>query len=238
MLRHNWQVRAYVINLKDRVDRWDSVQKQLNNLGLSITRVEAFNKSDLRENESTFVALGVAATWKSHQLAMQKFLESSDEFGLIMEDDFYLKKSWKIQIMNQAISLNPDFFQLGYLVTSPVDRIELALSNSFDVLLKLINKLCSFSSLFNNRFGARLLVSEQRGLPWSVVANDIRAGGHAYLVSRKFAEASVFMNTPAFTSADGVFMSLGDVRSFRMYRLRKSAIDQTDSPTSVEQRYL
>lgn len=238
MLRHNWQVRAYIINLKDRVDRWDSVQKQLNDLGLSITRVEAINKNDLRENESQFVALGVAATWKSHQLAMQRFLESSDEFGLIMEDDFYLKKSWKIQIMTQAISLNPDFFQLGYLVTSPVDRIEMALANSFDVVLKLINKFCSFSSLFKKRFGARLLVSEQSGLPWSVVANDIRAGGHAYLVSRKFAEASVFMNTPAFTSADGVFMSLGDVRSFRMYRIRKSVIDQTDSPTSVEQRYL
>ena len=238
MLRHNWRVRAYVINLKDRVDRWDSVQKQLNELGLNITRVEAFNKNDLRENESQFVALGVAATWKSHQLAMQRFLESSDEFGLIMEDDFSLKKSWKIQIITQAVSLNPDFFQLGYLVTSPVDRIELALANSFDVLLKSINNLCSFSSLFNSKFGARLLVSEQKGLPWAVVANDIRAGGHAYIVSRKFAEASVFMNTPAFTSTDGVFISLGDVRSFRMYRSRKSVIDQTNSPTSVEQRFL
>jgi hypothetical protein len=184
------------------------------------------------------VAKGVAATWKSHQLAMEKFLESSDEYGVIMEDDFLLSNSWETNRVSRVVALKPDFFQFGYLVTSPIDKIELAIANSFDLFLKLLNRMCSFSPRINKSFGARLLVSEQSGVPWDFVANDIRAGGHAYLVSRKFAEASKFMNTPAFTSADGVFMSLGDVRSFRMYRGRKSLITQSNSPSSVEKRYI
>ena len=231
-------MRAYIINLKNRVDRWDSALKQFDTLGLHVTRIEAFNSNDLGDKDSQFVAKGVAATWKSHQLAMEKFLESSDEYGLIVEDDFLLLKSWKLNKMFRAVALKPDLFQFGYLVTSPIDKLELAVANFSDLFLKLLNRLCSFSPGINKSFGTRLLVSEQSGVPWDFVANDIRAGGHAYLVSRKFAEASKYMNTPAFTSADGVFISLGDVRSFRMYRVRKSLISQSNSPSSVEKRYI
>jgi GR25 family glycosyltransferase involved in LPS biosynthesis len=231
-------MRAYIINLKNRVDRWDSALSQLDNLGLPVTRVEACNSNDLKGRDSQFVAEGVAATWKSHQLAMQKFLDTSDEFGLIMEDDFLLTNSWESKKISQVLALNPDFVQFGYLVTSPIDWLELRVASFFDVFLKMLNRLCSYSSRINNSLGERRLVLEQEDVPWYLVANDIRAGGQAYLVSRKFAEASKYMNTPAFTSADGVFMSLGDVRSFRMYRWRKSLINQTNSPTSVEKRYI
>jgi hypothetical protein len=232
------QVRAYVINLKSRVDRWDSVLQQSEKLSLPITRIEALSISDLGETNTTFVAPGVAATWKSHQLAMATFLETSDEYGLIMEDDFLLNRSWNFNHISRVIDVEPDFFQFGYLITSPIDRLELIIANSFDVFLKLITKLCAISQVLNQKLGSRLLLLEQKGLSWSIIPNDIRAGGQAYLVSRKFAEASKYMNTPAFTSADGIFISLGDVRSFRMFRSRKVLIAQTNSPTSVDQRYL
>jgi hypothetical protein len=90
----------------------------------------------------------------------------------------------------------------------------------------------------SRRFGNRLLVKEQSGLGWNIVPNNVRAGGQAYVVSRRFAEASQHMNAPAFISTDGMYMALGDVRSFRMFRFRKSIIDQTNSVTSVQQRYL
>jgi len=231
-------VRAYVINLKSRDDRWASVLQQTQKLGLPITRVEAVNKGDLDGTSPTFVASGVAATWKSHQLAMATFLETSDEYGLIMEDDFLLMRSWNVGRISRVIDLGPDFFQFGYLVTSPIDRLELILANSMDVFLKVLNKVCSLSNNLQRKLGSRLLLVEQKGLPLNIVPNDIRAGGQAYLVSRKFAEASKFMNTPAFTSADGMFMTLGDVRSFRMFRFRKVLIAQSNSPTSVDKRYL
>jgi len=231
-------VRAYVINLKSREDRWASVLQQSEKLGLPITRIEAVNSGDLESASPAFVASGVAATWKSHQIAMATFLETSDEYGLIMEDDFLLTPSWHVSQVSRVVELGPDFFQFGYLVTSPIDRLELILSNLFDVFLKILNRAYSLSNQLRRKLGSRLLLLEQRDLPFSFVPNDIRAGGQAYLVSRKFAEASRFMNTPAFTSADGMFMTLGDVRSFRMFRFRKVLIGQTNSPTSVDQRYL
>lgn len=231
-------MRAYVINLKNRVDRWDSVVKQTDKLGLSIVRIDAFSKHDLQHMDANFVAAGVAATWKSHQLAMATFLETPDEYALILEDDFLLTKSWDFKDLNQVLELRPDFFQLGYLITSQIDRLELTTANTFDLFLKSLKKLCSLSQKLDRKFGSRLLIQEQDGVSSNFVPNDIRAGGQAYLVSRRFAEASKYMNTPAFTSADGFFMSLGDVRSFRMYRSRKSLIVQTNSPTSVEQRYI
>jgi hypothetical protein len=231
-------VRAYVINLKSRDDRWASVLRQSEKLGLPITRIEAVNKVDLDATSPTFVASGVEATWKSHQLAMATFLETSDEYGLIMEDDFLLTRSWNASLVSRVIELVPDLFQFGFLVTSPMDRLELTLANSLDVSLKALNKFCSFSNSLQRKLGNRLLLMEQKDLPLDIVPNDIRAGGQAYLVSRKFAEASKFMNTPTFTSADGMFMTLGDVRSFRMFRFRKVLITQSNSPTSVDQRYL
>jgi hypothetical protein len=147
-------------------------------------------------------------------------------------------RSWNVGRVSRVIELGPDFFQFGYLVTSPIDRFELILANSMDMFLKVLNKVCSSSIALQRKLGSKLLLVEQKGLPLNIVPNDIRAGGQAYLVSRKFAEASRFMNTPAFTSADGMFMTLGDVRSFRMFRFRKVLIAQTNSPTSVDQRFL
>jgi len=230
-------VRAYVINLSSRPDRWDSVESQANELQLPIVRIEAIDMKKLT-GQDLYVADGVAATWKSHQLAMAVFLETGDNYGLILEDDFSIARGWSQKSLKQAIEVSPDFFQLGYLITSPLDRIEFFLSNFFDRTLKILSRLCSLSKFLHSRLGNRLLIREQTDLPWSVVPNDIRAGGQAYLVSRKFALASKYMNSPCFTSADGMFMALGDVRTFRMFRFRDSLINQTDSATSVQQRYL
>lgn len=228
---------AYVINLDSRVDRWNSAKIQEVFLKIPIRRVEA-TKTNSLTSADCFVAPGVAATWKSHQKAMLSFLESDDNYALILEDDFLITKSWSLELLNLALSTNPDFFQLGFLKTGHVDRVHLKLCNFQDAFLKLLLRFTGLSSLIGKRFGSRLLISEQRGLAWRIIPNNVRAGGQAYIVSRKFAQAAQLMNTPAFTSADGMFMTLGDVRTFKMYRFRKSVINQTDSVTSVQQRYL
>jgi GR25 family glycosyltransferase involved in LPS biosynthesis len=228
---------AYVINLVNRNDRWDSVIAQVDELRVPLIRVEAVSMSTLDERV-LYVAPGVAATWNSHQHAMETFLSSGEEYGIILEDDFLITRKWNLKRIEAALRLNPDFFQFGYLVTSPIDRVNLFLNNQQDRLLKVLCRFHKFIPKLGPKIGNKLLVSEQWGVPWDVVPNNIRAGGQAYLVSRRFAHASQFMNSPAFTSADGMFMALGDVRSFRMFRHRKSLIHQTNSPTSVHQRYL
>jgi GR25 family glycosyltransferase involved in LPS biosynthesis len=230
-------MKAYVINLDSRIDRWQSVLNQANQLGLEIERISAVSTLEVETKIETFVTTGVSATWKSHQKAMQAFLQSRDAYALILEDDFKVDCDLNAIIAHTSRLDSFDFVQLGYLKTSIRDLLDLRIANFQDIGLKI---LCRFLSIIqqHNILNSKLRLREQMAVPFSFVRNDIRAGGQAYLVSHNFALASQFMNQPAFLSADGVFISLGDVRSFKMFRSRKSQVNQTDSPSSVQQRYL
>lgn len=230
-------MRAYVINLNDRKDRWDSVLSQQNLLGLEILRVDAVTKQDVLEDEEPFVAVGVSATWKSHQKAMKMFLDSEDDFGLILEDDFLLGKNFAKHFSRIRKYRDYDFIQLGILKPAYTSSIALLTSNTRDLMLKFLCRITSLKTLQPNRFSDKVLIYEQRAVPFFLICSDVRAGGQAYLVSRNFADAAQYMNKPAFLSSDGVYMSIGGMRSFRMFRVRKSIVDQTDSPTSVEKRF-
>lgn len=230
-------MRAYVVNLNDRGDRWNSVLSQQNLLGLEIVRVEAVSKIQITESEEPFVAPGVSATWKSHQKAMRLFLDSDEEFGLIMEDDFLIKGNFNRHFAHIRKYEDFDFIQLGILKPSCTSGIALLTSNARDKFLKFLCKITSLKHLQPSLIQNRVLIHEQQGVPFFLVCSDVRAGGQAYLVSRNFATAAQKMNQPAFLSTDGVYMSIGGMRSFRMFRVRKSIVDQTDSPTSVEKRF-
>ena len=104
---------AYVINLFDRTDRWAQVESQKSRLGIEIIRVDAVSiSSDLMQTEK-FAAPGVAATWKSHQKAMAKFLESNNDYCLILEDDFKVLRPNRFDYENYMQLLKLDFLQLG-----------------------------------------------------------------------------------------------------------------------------
>jgi GR25 family glycosyltransferase involved in LPS biosynthesis len=231
-------MKAYVINLATRLDRWKSVISQSDRLGMECIRIDAVSISDDSVINQLFVTAGVAATWKSHQRAMYTFLESGDNYGLILEDDFLLEDGYADAIMSPSKSADYDFIQLGYLKTSPFDAIACKSANITDLFLKFL----AFSSKINLRFLKKLsnkvLVSEQARIPYRLVMNDIRAGGHSYVVSRKFAAAAQEMNYPVFISTDGYFMSLGGMRTFSMCRLRKSVVSQSNSPSSVSKRFI
>ena len=234
-------MKAYVINLSDRTDRWNSVLAQSHLLGFEIVRVEAVKMSELDVRIDKYAAPGVAATWASHKLAMELFLNSNEEFALILEDDFLLTKNWQVskpEVEKILKVLNVDFMQLGYLITSPLDRGYFLLSEAWDLCLKLLSRCKRIPFVSKIRFFNKLLILEQTNVPWSLVPNFIRPGGQSYVVSRKFAEASKHMNTPAFNTTDGYFLSLGDMRTFNMFRTRKSLINQSNSETSVKQRFV
>lgn len=231
-------MKAYVINLSSRSDRWESVLQQRENLGIEVVRVEAVTTSGLDSSVERYVAPGVSATWASHKLAMRIFLESGEKFGLIMEDDFFLTKHWSDFDHSLPEQYSIDFLQLGFLRTSTLDLSRYILDEIWDLMLKSLSYFRKFSLAAKLSFFQRRLILEQEGIPFALIPNNIRAGGQGYIVSRKFALASSEMNTPAFNSTDGFYISLGDVRTFRMYRMRRNIIRQTDSLTSVDKRYL
>jgi GR25 family glycosyltransferase involved in LPS biosynthesis len=212
--------------------------QQVSSLGVDYVRVPAVFSSDIPPNGEPYVAQGVSATWRSHQKAMEMFLASGDEFGLILEDDFILRRSFRIKFQEAVIdNSNSDFIQLGFLINGGIEWFDFVAMSVRDFALKMLH--LGRKVPFFNRLGFlnRLLVLEQNLVPWGFILHDIRAGGHAYVVSRKFASAAQVLNKPAFTSTDGVFMYLGNVRTFRMVRRARGIVTQSDSVTSVESRF-
>jgi len=229
-------VNAYVINLESRVDRWHDVLIQQHALGFPVKQVVAVSINDIPQPR--FVTAPVDATWQSHQKAMKLFLESGDQYGLILEDDFVLEKNWGKFNLESQMSLGFDFLQVGYLITTPLDYIELRIKSSFDLFLKILHKVTSMGMFSKSEFSNRFLLREQRLVPFGLVCNDIRPGSHAYVVSRKFALAAHEINLPVVLSTDGLFIALGWMRSFKFLRTRKSYVSQSDSETSISERFL
>jgi hypothetical protein len=226
-------MQAYVINLLDRSDRWAQAISQQTLLGYKINRLDAVSINSNSLVGEIFTASGVAATWKSHQKAMSQFLETQEAFSLVLEDDFDVIGKISIDLEQLMLKLDLDFLQLGYLTPHILDRLYITLANIQDLLLKACAKLLWILPMMSKK----LLIREQLDIPLAIVLNDIRAGGQAYIVSRKFAEAAQSMNTPTFLSTDGLFMALGVSRNFRMARLRRMWISQTNSPSSVTNRF-
>jgi hypothetical protein len=103
--------------------------------------------------------------------------------------------------------------------------------------LKCLELVSDIPLLRRQKFFSRLLIREQRGIPFDFVLNDIRAGAHCYLINRKFAEFALGINTPIFLSTDLLYMSLGHMRSLNMSRVRKNMVSQSNSPSSVTERF-
>ena len=229
-------MKAYVINLDSRADRWADVLAQQRTLGLEIRRVPAVSIDSVLA--SPYVTPVIAATWQSHQKAMRVFLDTAEEYALIMEDDFVLSSRWRNDRLRVGTDIGADFLQVGFLITNVFDRLQIILSGTFDMFLKMLRNLAGLFDFLGIRLREKLLIREQVGLPFAIVCNDIRPGAHAYVVSREFAFAMLEMNSPEFLSADAVFISMGWMRSFKVFRFRRSLIGQSKSESSIKERFL
>ena len=226
-------IKGFVINLDSRKDRWSEASSQFAMLPFPIQRISAVSAADI-EREEPYVPSGVAATWRSHQKAMQAHIDSQAAYALILEDDFLLRRDIK-QVLDQIVDFGCfDLVQLGYLSPSLLRRFIRYLIGMRDVFLKLLHRVHRITNYVGLE---KLVISEQRGVPLSIVLNDIQAGGQSYLVSRKFSEAVQEMNNPSFLSADGMLMALSETRTFKVGRTRTNFIKQSDSVSSVQQRF-
>lgn len=90
----------FVINLKRASERWQSVAEAAQNAGVKITRIEGVDGAELPDDKDPIVdrevfghrtgrspLAGEIGCYLSHRLALETFLESRSEHGVIMEDD-------------------------------------------------------------------------------------------------------------------------------------------------------
>jgi len=228
---------AYVINLAHRTDRWHDVECQRSSLGVSVIRVEAIDQDLKKLSDLPYAAKGVAATWLSHQKAAAEFLKTDAEFAIILEDDFLLSRKFKVPSTELLTNLGADFVQLGYLRVTPWESLDITISNIRDRVLRIIQWITQSRWGLTNRYQNRLLIQERVGVPPNLVPVDIRPGGHCYIISRRMAQAMQELNSPIVFSADELFVSISNMRAFRMFRMRKSLVRQSDSLTSVSSRF-
>jgi hypothetical protein len=133
--------------------------------------------------------------------------------------------------------LGADFVQLGYLRVTPWESLDVTISNTRDRVLRIIYWMTKSRWGSRNKYQKRLLIQERVGVPPNLVPVDIRPGGHCYVISRRMGEAMQVLNSPIIFSADELFVSISKMRAFRMFRVRKSLVRQSDSVTSVSARF-
>lgn len=226
-------VKGFLINLDNREDRLRDASAQFSKLPFEVERVGAVLAVDVEKDE-LYVPGGVAATWRSHQKAMRAHLESGAEYGFILEDDFLIFRDIS-QLLSKVLEVGHfDLVQFGFLTPSFLRRSIRYLVGLRDSVLKLLNRISKFADF---SFLSKLVIREQSEIPFSLVLNDFQAGGHSYLVSKRFSEAAQMMNNPSFLSADGMLMALSETRTFKVARVRVNLIVQSDSVTSVDIRF-
>jgi len=228
-------MKAYVINLKSRTDRWESVTKQWANRPEVLVRIDAVNSDSISNAQTHFLPNPVVANWLSQCKAFKEFLSTDDQYALILEDDFLLSRIDLGDCLDLVKVGRLDFLQLGYLYNSYSDFLFIKITNFRDLILKLLNR-CSKD--FKMRFSNRLLVKEQSGVDFRIVLNSAGAGSHAYIISRKFAEEMLQINDPVFLAADGLFIAIANLRFLKMGRLRVNKVRQSNSPSSITKRFV
>jgi hypothetical protein len=228
---------AYIINLEERRDRWSSAIYQFANLPFTPNRVDAISIGIQNIDEFGYLTPGVLAIWSSHLKAMTEFLKTENEYCIIFEDDFLIEQKDIQKVIEVIKDCDFDFLQLGYLRTRKKDYLDVFYSNTADLIFKLLNFLSKKNRVLEKHFGNKYLVRRHENTKFTFVMDDIRAGAHAYVASRKFASEMLVINNPPFLSTDQLFISLGTMRIFRMARIRKSLIAQSKSPSSITQRF-
>ena len=228
-------MKAYVINLGSRSDRWESVSKQWTGRTEVLVRIDAVNSTSISSSQTHFLPDPVVANWFSQCKAFREFLSTNDQYALILEDDFLLSKVDLGECLDLVKVGHLDFLQLGYLYNSYSELLCIKLTNLRDFILKVLNRgLKNFKSKFSNR----LLVREQTDINFKIVLNNAGAGSHAYIISRKFAEEMLKINDPVFLAADGLFIAIADLRFLKMGRLRANRVRQSKSPSSITKRFV
>lgn len=225
---------TYLINLESRPDRLNSAIFEAQKVGLQLKQITA-TPATLKNNSSDLLSPAALACWDSHKRAMEEFLATGDSHCIIAEDDFLISNRRDLAGQIQAININDfDFLQIGFLNTGLLDRISRYLTNFESLFFINVASIVSKSPSLSEKYSQKLRVRRNHKLPSFWVADDIRAGSHLYLISRRFAEIASRLNDPAFLTADGFYMALAWGKHFKMARTRQSYVRQSNSPSSIK----
>jgi GR25 family glycosyltransferase involved in LPS biosynthesis len=227
---------AYLINLDRRPDRWNEFLAKSRSLELPISRFSAVDGHEISKSELRLPP-AVAACWMSHQAVAEEFLDSGAEYCLVLEDDIDLNHKSIARLKNlwEKSLQDIDLLQIGFCVSH--DRLSNRIRHSTQY--RLVGLLYRFGLLRFTYFrrilrfiyGYEFCSLKQINQP--VAAMTFELGTHAYIMSSKFAHAMLAFNYPVYLPADLAMMELTKTHEYNVFRLNRSLINQSDSPSSI-----
>lgn len=220
-------MKIYVINLDRDTDRWNSAQYELSRLGIHGERCSAMDKDRVSDSEQTFVTKGVFACWQSHRKVFQEFINSTEEFALVLEDDFRVRdvKRFK-RLLAMVEQTQLDVLQVGFIAPGIHRKIDHIYKNIEAVMFWSISRALRLILSGNSPRLNRLRIRSALQISFGFVQDDFLPGTHAYLISRRAAEMALRINSPQFLSADDFFTAWAKMRSITFVRPLRSASTQ------------
>lgn len=227
---------AYLINLDRRLDRWQEFIENSSGLDIPITRFSAVDSLKLSASDFRLPP-AVTACWLSHQAVAREFLRSDADQCLVLEDDVELNQE-SIDALNRLWNTciqGIDLLQVGFCIHHNRLSNRVVYSIQFLVVEVFARfKLLRFSTvrrILKSIYGYEF--SYLRRIKMPVAETTFELGTHAYLISRNFAAAMISFNNPVHLPADLAMMEMVKTEKYRVARLNKSLIKQSDSPSSI-----
>ena len=131
---------------------------------------------------------------------------------------------------------NYDLLQVGFILPGILNKIIYVYSNSENVFFRILGKIANAIRI--QKVTSKMRINDVLTSKKNIVANQFFPGTHAYIISRSMAQRILSVKGPQMYSADLFYMSLAQMRSFKIARLRKSLFGQTKSIPSIDQRFL
>jgi GR25 family glycosyltransferase involved in LPS biosynthesis len=168
---------AYWINLDNRKDRASQCLNQLSENGIKGFRVPAVSRSEVgivQDTENQHYFQGIIACRMSHMKALNLFLSSNEDFGLILEDDFM----FSVNLNNKELLS----FQ-GLMRIKNISLLQIGFLPKCISLPTFFSNLVSISSNIRESISLYL----QPNVPSKRIIAGFLPGAHAYIVSREMA---------------------------------------------------
>lgn len=232
-------MRTYLINLASRPDRLQTASVQVNQLDPFFVRIDGVFFQASEPEQDKLVTHGVKGCWESHKKCYLDFLNSEEKFALICEDDLEISHLDSLtEAIKWGIHNQVDLVQLGFLLQGIRNRLTFSLDKIEQVLFKALYSLSKVRFMTSFALAGRLRVDRYGNTPFAYIPDSFLPGTHCYLISREMIESVISLNSPQFLSADDFFIALSKMRSFDMYRVRKSTVTQNNSTPSIDTRFV
>jgi GR25 family glycosyltransferase involved in LPS biosynthesis len=231
--QENFPFNAFLINLDSRRDRFLQATIEAQKINLSLTRISALTPQDLDASELDHSVLtpGALACLKSHQAVWKLISEGDAPFGLVLEDDFkFISKKKFLGYCNITAIENFDILQLGYLRSNFRYWIDINLQNVESVFFIFMGRV---SQAMRLNLETKLRIRRHMHLEFRQVADDFRAGAHAYIISKVAAKELLKINQSDFVTVDGYLCVIAWTRYLRVIRVSKPVVTQRKSESSI-----